>query len=217
MTRSQGATERPRQAGSAPFGIGAATGQYLGETSWTSIRSALTRTSSRSAWIQLPRTQMILHLRERFGVDFSFKDIFDASTVTALAARLESIEKAFHCRITELVRSANGNRARRRRWPSAGVHCAGAHATDRARAPWTTPVQPALRLSAARAAERLRTRAEPCRGRAPARLAAHGICLAGRDCLLLSSVRPQISKYPSSWKILQPRRLAEIPVPRRSC
>ena len=37
--------------------------------------------------------QMILRLRERFGVDFSFKDIFDAPTVAALALRLESSRK----------------------------------------------------------------------------------------------------------------------------
>jgi acyl-CoA synthetase (AMP-forming)/AMP-acid ligase II/acyl carrier protein len=35
-------------------------------------------------------TQMILRLRECFGVNFSFKDIFEAPTVAALAARLES-------------------------------------------------------------------------------------------------------------------------------
>jgi acyl-CoA synthetase (AMP-forming)/AMP-acid ligase II/acyl carrier protein len=35
-------------------------------------------------------TQMILCLRERFGVNFSFKDIFEAPTVAALAARLKS-------------------------------------------------------------------------------------------------------------------------------
>ena len=34
-------------------------------------------------------TQMLSRLRARFGVDFSFKDIFDAPTVAALAARLE--------------------------------------------------------------------------------------------------------------------------------
>jgi acyl-CoA synthetase (AMP-forming)/AMP-acid ligase II/acyl carrier protein len=37
--------------------------------------------------------QMILHLRERFGVDLSLKDIFGASTVTALAARVEASKK----------------------------------------------------------------------------------------------------------------------------
>ena len=35
-------------------------------------------------------TQMLSRLRDRFGVEFSFKDIFDAPTVAALAARLES-------------------------------------------------------------------------------------------------------------------------------
>jgi acyl-CoA synthetase (AMP-forming)/AMP-acid ligase II/acyl carrier protein len=40
-------------------------------------------------------TQMISRLRDRFGVDFSFKDIFDAPTVAALAARLQRSKKAF--------------------------------------------------------------------------------------------------------------------------
>jgi acyl-CoA synthetase (AMP-forming)/AMP-acid ligase II/acyl carrier protein len=35
-------------------------------------------------------TQMLSRLRVRFGVDFSFKEIFDAPTVAALAARIES-------------------------------------------------------------------------------------------------------------------------------
>jgi len=38
-------------------------------------------------------TQMLSRLRARFGVDFSLKDIFDAPTVAALAARLESSER----------------------------------------------------------------------------------------------------------------------------
>ena len=38
-------------------------------------------------------TQMLSRLRAYFGVDFSFKDIFDAPTVAALAARLESLER----------------------------------------------------------------------------------------------------------------------------
>jgi len=38
-------------------------------------------------------TQMLSRLRARFGVDFSFKDIFDAPTVAALAARLESPQR----------------------------------------------------------------------------------------------------------------------------
>jgi acyl-CoA synthetase (AMP-forming)/AMP-acid ligase II/acyl carrier protein len=41
----------------------------------------------------LAMTQMILRVEERFGVDFSFKDIFDAPTVAALALRLESSKK----------------------------------------------------------------------------------------------------------------------------
>src|SRR5262249_11076831 len=38
-------------------------------------------------------TQVISRLRERFGVDFSFKDIVHAPTVAALSARLESSRK----------------------------------------------------------------------------------------------------------------------------
>jgi acyl-CoA synthetase (AMP-forming)/AMP-acid ligase II/acyl carrier protein len=38
-------------------------------------------------------TQMISRLRERFGVDFSFQDIFNAPTVAALAARLQRPKK----------------------------------------------------------------------------------------------------------------------------
>ena len=38
-------------------------------------------------------TQMLSRLRAHFGVDFSFKDIFDAPTVATLAARLESAKK----------------------------------------------------------------------------------------------------------------------------
>ena len=37
--------------------------------------------------------QLLSRLRARFGVDFSFKDIFDAPTVAALAARIESSKK----------------------------------------------------------------------------------------------------------------------------
>jgi acyl-CoA synthetase (AMP-forming)/AMP-acid ligase II/acyl carrier protein/NRPS condensation-like uncharacterized protein len=38
----------------------------------------------------LAMMQMILRVKERFGVEFSFKDIFEAPTVSALALRLES-------------------------------------------------------------------------------------------------------------------------------
>ncbi|HKH00998.1 MAG TPA: condensation domain-containing protein, partial [Bradyrhizobium sp.] len=38
-------------------------------------------------------TQMLSRLRASFGIDFSFKDIFDAPTVAALAARLQSFER----------------------------------------------------------------------------------------------------------------------------
>jgi acyl-CoA synthetase (AMP-forming)/AMP-acid ligase II/acyl carrier protein len=41
----------------------------------------------------LAMTQMILRLEERFGVDFSFEDIFNAPTVAALALRVESSKK----------------------------------------------------------------------------------------------------------------------------
>ncbi len=38
-------------------------------------------------------TQMLWRLRARFGVNFSFKDIFDAPTIASLAVRLESSQK----------------------------------------------------------------------------------------------------------------------------
>jgi acyl-CoA synthetase (AMP-forming)/AMP-acid ligase II/acyl carrier protein len=41
----------------------------------------------------LAMTQMILRVEERFGVDFSFEDIFSAPTVAALALRVESSNK----------------------------------------------------------------------------------------------------------------------------
>jgi acyl carrier protein len=41
----------------------------------------------------LAMTQMILRLEERFGVDFSFEDIFNAPTVAALALRIEASKK----------------------------------------------------------------------------------------------------------------------------
>ena len=41
----------------------------------------------------LAMTQMILRLGERFGVDFSFEDIFNAPTVSALALRVEASKK----------------------------------------------------------------------------------------------------------------------------
>ena len=41
----------------------------------------------------LAMTQMILRLEERFGVDFSFEDIFNAPTVAALALSVESSKK----------------------------------------------------------------------------------------------------------------------------
>lgn len=41
----------------------------------------------------LTMTQMILRVGERFGVDFSFEDIFNAPTVAALALRLELSKK----------------------------------------------------------------------------------------------------------------------------
>ena len=43
----------------------------------------------------LAMTQMILRLEERFGVDFSFEDIFNAPTVAALARRIEASKKGF--------------------------------------------------------------------------------------------------------------------------
>jgi acyl-CoA synthetase (AMP-forming)/AMP-acid ligase II/acyl carrier protein len=53
----------------------------------------------------LAMMQMILNLRERFGVDFSFKDIFDLPTVAALAARLQTSEKTSTAVSTRLLDS----------------------------------------------------------------------------------------------------------------
>jgi acyl-CoA synthetase (AMP-forming)/AMP-acid ligase II/acyl carrier protein len=49
----------------------------------------------------LAMTQMILRVEERFGVDLSFEDIFDAPTVAALALRLEPSQKG----VTEPLQS----------------------------------------------------------------------------------------------------------------
>ena len=105
--------------------------------------------------------------------------------------RVVKKRRDLHCRAQAIRRRESQPR---RRWPTAGVHCAGAHPSDRAGAPWIAPVQPSLRLSAAGAAERSRTRAEPRRGRAPAQFTAHGICLAGRTacCSHYAGQRNQI-------------------------
>ena len=55
--------------------------------------------------------QLLSRLRARFGVDFSFKDIFDAPTVAALAARIESSKRICH-RDPWLARYSGG-------WPAA--------------------------------------------------------------------------------------------------
>ena len=92
-------------------------------------------------------------------------------------------------------RAGARDRARGKRRPPAGLHCAGAHAEDRAGTAWTAPVQPALCLSAAGAAERPRARAQLGRGRAPARLAAHGICLGGRAARRSHRTGSEIDSY----------------------
>jgi acyl-CoA synthetase (AMP-forming)/AMP-acid ligase II/acyl carrier protein/NRPS condensation-like uncharacterized protein len=57
-------------------------------------------------------TQMIARLRERFGVDSSFKDIFEAPTVAALAARLRRLKKFAGSGSSTLIGSAkDGTRA----------------------------------------------------------------------------------------------------------
>ena len=53
-------------------------------------------------------TQMLSRLRTRFGVDFSFKDIFDAPTVAALAARIKSSERDPAAASLQLARYADG-------------------------------------------------------------------------------------------------------------
>ena len=61
--------------------------------------------------------QMLSRLRARFGVDLSFKDIFDAPTVAALAARIESSEKEYMlprrcaCATRRRMRAASGCRS----------------------------------------------------------------------------------------------------------
>ena len=64
-----------------------------GRTSWNSIRSSVDQDVFALGADSLTVTQMLSRLRARFGVDFSFKDIFDAPTVAALAARIEVIGK----------------------------------------------------------------------------------------------------------------------------
>ncbi len=57
-------------------------------------------------------TQMIARLRERFGVDLSFKDIFEAPTVAALAACLQRSKKFARSGSSTLIGSAkDGTRA----------------------------------------------------------------------------------------------------------
>jgi acyl-CoA synthetase (AMP-forming)/AMP-acid ligase II/aryl carrier-like protein len=129
-------------------------------------------------------TQVLSRLRALFGIDLSFKDLFDAPTVTLLAARLEALES--------VSRSLSHQPA------YAGFDCAGAHLTDREEAPWTAPVQLAVCLSAARAAQHSRPRAQLCGNRAPARVPAYGIHLAGR-----ASCR---SHYPSGRHQIIPHR-----------
>ena len=45
-------------------------------------------------------TQIISRLQERFGVTFSFEDIFNAPTVSAMAARLETSRTDFSASVT---------------------------------------------------------------------------------------------------------------------
>jgi amino acid adenylation domain-containing protein len=56
-------------------------------------------------------TQMLSRLRTRFGVDFSFKDIFDAPTVAALAARLESSQRGHAPALPDLRDSTAGSQS----------------------------------------------------------------------------------------------------------
>ena len=162
-------------------------------------------------------TQMLSRLRGAFWRRFLVQGYLRCADRCGSRGSPRVIGKGSSDVITELARSADGNRARERRWPTAGVHRAGARATDRAGTPWTTPVQPAFRLSAAGTAERPCARAEPCRGRAPALTRCARDLPGWTNCLLLSLPRPTTSNHPSSSKILQPGRLSEIPEPRHSC
>jgi acyl-CoA synthetase (AMP-forming)/AMP-acid ligase II/acyl carrier protein/NRPS condensation-like uncharacterized protein len=54
-------------------------------------------------------TQMIARLRERFAVDFSFKDIFEAPTIAALVARLQRSKKLARSASSTLLDSTKDN------------------------------------------------------------------------------------------------------------
>ena len=66
--------------------------------------------------------QMLSRLRARFGVDFSFKDIFDAPTVAALAARIESSKKDSAAAIAWPARHAGDARSARLSFQQQRIH-----------------------------------------------------------------------------------------------
>ena len=82
-----------RQNRSAPLGIGAATGADI----WAELLDLDQISVDQDIFAlgadSLTVAQMLSRLRARLGVDLSFKDIFDAPTVAALAARIESSGK----------------------------------------------------------------------------------------------------------------------------
>ena len=70
------------------------------------------KTSSRSGADSLTVAQLLSRLRARFGVDFSFRDIFDAPTVATLAARIESSKKGTPSRLLACAISPADSRGR---------------------------------------------------------------------------------------------------------
>ena len=116
----------------------------------------------------------LARIRNAFGISLPLRALFETPTIAALARQINE------ARETQSKDPALEITPREGDGLAASLHCATADAEDRAGAPWTAPVQPALCLPAAGAGKRPRAPAQLGRGRAPARLATHGICLGGR-------------------------------------
>ena len=141
--------------------------------------------------------RVLARVANAFGVSLPIRALFEAPTVEALARRVDEAGA--------MQSNEPRSRSRRgRRRSAAGLHRAGAHAEDRAGIPRTAPVQSALRLSAAGAAER-RPRSSGAWPRSCA-----GTTRCARDLPgwtsgpSLSSRRPPRSIHSSSSKTLRP-------------